>query len=97
VSTLRTRAAEWTEAGDGTLYSFTRQHRTAPGFDSPIVMGIVNLDAGPRLLAPVDADYEELTIGQSVRLEPRDYDQGYDRGDHAEDPFFAAVPEVNEG
>jgi uncharacterized OB-fold protein len=86
--------AEWTDAGRGTLYSFTRQHRTAPGFDSPIVMGIVELDAGPRLLAPVAADYDDLTIGQSVQLDPRPYDHDYDRGDRDGDPFFAAVPEV---
>jgi len=83
---------DWQTAGDGVLYSFTRQHRTAPGFDAPLVVGIVDLDAGPRLLAPVDAPYDDLTVGQAVHVEPREYDHDYDRGRHAERPFFAAVP-----
>lgn len=75
----------------GTVHSFTRQHRTPPGFESPIVMGTVDLDAGPRLLAPIDADYGALSIGDRVRLEATDYEPEYDRGPRADDPFFRAV------
>lgn len=89
------RDIEWTAADEGRLYSFTRQHRTAPGFDSPVVMGIVELDIGPRLLAPIAAEYDRLTIGQSVRIEPRPYEQEYSRGERASKPFFAAT--VQEG
>ena len=91
------QSVEWQEVdGRGRLYSFTRQHRTALGFDSPTVMGIVELDVGPRLLAPVAANYDDLTIGQSVQLDPWPYNHDYDRGDRDGDPFFAAVPEVEE-
>lgn len=82
----------WTEVEPtGDLHSFTRQHRTAPGFDSPIVMGMVDLDAGPRLLAPIEAAYDSLSIGDRVRIEATDYDADYDRGRRAGEPFFHAV------
>jgi uncharacterized OB-fold protein len=58
-------------------------------------MGIVELDIGPRLLAPIAAEYDQLTIGQSVRIEPRPYEQEYDRGERGSKPFFAAI--VQEG
>lgn len=79
-------------SGRGSLYSFTRLHRTAPGFDQPIVMGIVELDEGPRLLARIAADYEDLELGRAVRIEPCEYDGGLDRGRLADRPFFEAVP-----
>jgi uncharacterized OB-fold protein len=85
----------WRTADEGVLYSFTRQHRTAPGFDAPLVMGIVELNAGPRLLALVEAAYNDLIIGQPVRIEPQKYDHDYDRGRHAGRPFFVAVPTNN--
>ncbi|QLG47571.1 Zn-ribbon domain-containing OB-fold protein [Natrinema halophilum] len=82
----------WTDIDPvGTIHSFTRQHRTAPAFESPIVMGIVDLDAGPRLLAPFAAEYGELSIGDRVRIEPIEYDADYDRGRRADAPFFQAV------
>lgn len=83
---------EWILADEGALYSFTRQHRTAPGFEAPLVMGIVELEVGPRLLAPIDANYDALSIGQSVRLMPREYMYEYNRMHHADRPFFEAVP-----
>ncbi len=75
----------------GTLHSVTQQHRTPPGFDSPIVLGMIDLDAGPRLLSPIDAEYEQLSIGDRVRIEAVDYDFAFDRGPRADDPFFTAV------
>lgn len=89
------RDTEWIAADEGRLYSFTRQHRTAPGFDSPVVMGIVELDIGPRLLTPIAAEYDQLAIGQSVQIEPRPYEQEYGRGERGSKPFFAAI--VQEG
>jgi len=47
--------------GTGTLYSFTRQHRTGPGFEAPLVVGIVELSEGPRVLMRIDASYDDLT------------------------------------
>lgn len=85
--------AGWAESGGvGSLYSFSRQHRTAPGFDEPLVVGLVELDEGARLLARVDADYGELSVGDRVAVEPCEYDGGMDRGRLADEPFFRAVP-----
>jgi hypothetical protein len=87
------REVEWTEAdGRGRLYSVTRQHATAPGFPAPLVVGLVALAEGPRLLAPVAADFEAVGIGTAVRVVPVEYDHGYDRGPLAEFPYFEAVP-----
>lgn len=84
---------EWTtDDGAGELVAFTRQHRTAPGVDAPIVVGIVSLTAGPRLLARIDAPHESLTVGNPVAIEPWEYDEGVDRGRLTEKPFFVAVP-----
>jgi uncharacterized OB-fold protein len=84
---------EWTETdAEGELYAFTRQHRTAPGVTAPVVLGVVELDAGPRLLARVDADYGALALGDRVALEPRAYPDEVDRGRLADRPFFVAVP-----
>lgn len=82
----------WMISNEGILYSFTRQHRTAPGFDSPLVMGLVDLEAGPRVLTPIDSEYERLQIGQRVRLVSTEYSSEYDRGPRADRPFFAAIP-----
>jgi uncharacterized OB-fold protein len=87
------RAVEWTESdATGDLYAFTRQHRTAPGAEAPVVLGIVELDAGPRLLTRLDAAYEDLALGDRVAVEARAYEGGVDRGRLADRPFFASVP-----
>lgn len=80
-------------AGTGTLYSFTRQHRTAPGFDEPTVIGIVELADGPRVLMRLDADYDDLELGQEVTVVATDYEADYDRGRTADYPMFAARPD----
>lgn len=83
----------WTAVGgEGDLYAFTRQHRTAPGVASPVVIGLVALDAGPRVLARIAASADRLTIGTRVALEPWAYDEGVDRGHLADRPFLRAVP-----
>jgi len=75
----------------GTLHSFTRQHRTPPGFSHPLILGTLDLDVGVRLLVPIDEDYDSLRIGQRLRLIPSEYDQDYERGALAGRPFFTAI------
>lgn len=83
---------EWVESsGTGELYAFTCQHRTAPGVPAPVVLCIVELDEGPRLLAQVAADYEDLTLGDRVKLQARAYEDGVDRGRLSDRPFFQAT------
>jgi uncharacterized OB-fold protein len=85
--------ADTTESeGTGTLYSFTKQRRTAPDFDAPIVMGMVTLSEGPRVLMRLEAPYDELQIGQSVEVVTTEYDADYDRGRLSDYPMFAAEP-----
>ena len=86
-------AVTWEETdGAGELHAFTRQHRTAPGVDAPVVLGVVDLDAGPRLLARVDAEYGDLIIGDPVAIEARAYEGRVDRGRLEGRPFFVARP-----
>ena len=87
------RSVEWEAVdGRGELYAFTRQHTAPPGFEAPLVVGTVELAAGPRLLAPVAADYNDLSIGTPVEVVPTEYEPDYDRGALSEYPFFEAVP-----
>ncbi|MFC6837952.1 Zn-ribbon domain-containing OB-fold protein [Halomarina ordinaria] len=82
---------DWLETtGHGTVFSFTRTHATAPAFDDEIVLGIVDLDDGPKLLAPFDESYAGLEIGARVGLEAVEYDADYDRGWLEPYPFFVA-------
>lgn len=80
---------EWIESDSrGDLYAFTRQHRTATGFDSPVVLGTVELDEGPRVLARLDENYDTLVVGDRVELRPVTYAGGTDRGRLDDRPFF---------
>ena len=82
---------EWVETtGCGTLFSFTQTHTTATAFDDNVVVGTVELDEGPKLLAPADEPYSALEIGDPVRIEPTEYTAAYDRGWLAGYPFFVA-------
>jgi len=82
-------AVAWVEStAEGELYTFTRQHRTAAGFDSPVVLGTVVLAEGPRLLVWMDDDYDDLSIGAPVELRPVEYEGGFDRGRLGAYPFF---------
>lgn len=86
-------AVEWHEVSPrGTLYSYSRQHATPPGFEAPLVVGLVELEAGPRLLSPVAAAYDSLTIGTAVTLVAVAYQWEYDRGVLADYPYFEARP-----
>lgn len=85
--------AGWTEAaGHGELYSFARQHRTPPGFDAPLTIGLVELPEGPRILMRIAADYDDLEIGLAMTVRAREYEGGFDRGRLADAPFFVAAP-----
>jgi hypothetical protein len=54
-------------AGDGVVYSRTRVHRQVrEDLPAPYVVGLVELDEGPRLLALLGD--EDLTIEERVRL-----------------------------
>ncbi|WP_254763689.1 Zn-ribbon domain-containing OB-fold protein [Natrinema marinum] len=82
---------DWTAAtGRGTLFSFTRTHATAAGFPDEVVIGVVEFEEGPRLLAPIDEPYATLEIGDPVALEAVAYEPDHDRGWTSGYPFFAA-------
>jgi uncharacterized OB-fold protein len=63
---------EWVQArGHGRLLSFTECHMPAAGFEGelPYVLGIVQLDESPRMLAQiVGASAADLAVGQRVTL-----------------------------
>lgn len=54
----------------GTIQSYTRIHKSAPAFAdlTPFPVAIVELDSGARLPGRVSADYDELEIGMSVKM-----------------------------
>ncbi|WP_435073558.1 Zn-ribbon domain-containing OB-fold protein [Halorubrum sp. HHNYT27] len=81
----------WSETeGLGTLYSFTRTHATAEPFPDELVIGVVALEDGPQLLAPIDESYDSLQIGDDACIEATEYDVDYDRGWLEMYPFFVA-------
>lgn len=55
----------------GSLASWTRIRRSTADFETPLLLGLVDLESGlGRLLAPlVDVDETALAIGMPVRLE----------------------------
>jgi uncharacterized OB-fold protein len=60
---------EWVELPQtGLLVAFSTQERGSR-FKAPDVLGLVDLDEGPRLLSRIDAPYESLQIGQRVHLD----------------------------
>lgn len=75
----------------GRLYAFTELLRTPPNFDEPAVVGTVVVE-GVRVLAPIDAPYDALSIGDPVALVPTDGAGDHDRGRWADAPFFTAEP-----
>ena len=40
-------------SGRGSLYGYVISHLAAPGFEAPYVIGVVELDEGPRLLTNI--------------------------------------------
>jgi uncharacterized OB-fold protein len=62
---------EWIEvAGRGTLHSWTEVHMSSADFETPFLLGLIDLDGGiGRLTAPIDeARPDELRIGMPVHL-----------------------------
>lgn len=63
---------EWQEAaGSGSIYSFTVVRRSSGDFTNavPYVLAYVELVEGPRIMTNiVDADFEELFVGQPVEV-----------------------------
>jgi uncharacterized protein len=57
-------------SGRGTVYTFTVTHHPRfPGFQSPFVVALVELDEGPRMVSNlVDADPSEVSIGMPVEV-----------------------------
>jgi uncharacterized OB-fold protein len=58
-------------SGRGFLYSYVITHLAAPGFEAPYVIGVVELDEGPRLLTniiDVPPDPDELPIDLPVEV-----------------------------
>lgn len=65
-------AFTWTEvSGKGALYSFTIVHRPPlPEFETPYVLGVVELDEGPLMLTRViNADAADVAIGMRVEVD----------------------------
>lgn len=62
---------EWAEeSGRGTLHSWTEVHLASPDFDTPFLLGLVDLEDGRGRLAAeiVGAEPSDLTIGMPVRI-----------------------------
>lgn len=63
---------EWRESeGQGVLVAFTRTSFPAAGFQHllPYLEGLVQLEEGPRVFAPIGgARLEELAVGQRMRV-----------------------------
>ena len=70
-------------SGRGTLYSFTRVVQAPRGFGSlaPYSVGMVRLDEGPLITAPLtDVDGVDLAIGTPVEMVTRKIKDSTDHG-----------------
>jgi uncharacterized OB-fold protein len=56
-------------SGNGTVYSYTRTHSPADAFEeeSPYLIGVIELDEGPRVEGHIVENGKEVTIGTKVR------------------------------
>jgi uncharacterized OB-fold protein len=64
-------------SGRGTLYSFTTQERGFR-FTAPDVIGLVELEDGVGLgFGVIRSRYEDLSIGQPMRLDPVEAEDGW--------------------
>jgi len=63
---------DWfTASGRGTLYSYTINHRPAPGFEPPYAIAVVELAEGPRMLANIvgiENTPENLVLDMELRV-----------------------------
>lgn len=59
----------WVElSGKGRIYAFT-QHDRSLLFGKPDVIGIVELEEGHRLFTKIDGKFDELKIGDEVKVD----------------------------
>ena len=73
------REVDWVDLLQrGTLYSFTRVHVVPAAFaaDAPYAIGIVDLDAGPRLMCRLIGDIDVGNLGRAVEMVMLQYDDG---------------------
>lgn len=58
----------------GEIYTYTAVHTPPPALadDAPYTIAVVELDGGGRLLGRVDADHEDVAIGDPVGLRIRE-------------------------
>jgi uncharacterized OB-fold protein len=62
-------ATEWRPArGTGTLVAVTTSRVAAPGFTPPYMVGIVRLDEGPRVFAPLLNAPPDVAPGRRMRV-----------------------------
>ena len=54
--------------GSGALYSFTKVVRGLTGFPSPYMLGVIQLDAGPSMMAQLDG-WQTVTLKEGMRVE----------------------------
>ena len=53
--------------GMGELYAFTEIHAKTPGFKTPFIVGLIDLDEHPgRFLSRIEAPFDSLRIGQRM-------------------------------
>ncbi len=52
----------------GTLYTYTAVHQSTPAFETPYVLGYVDLEAPVRVMGQIDVDPEEVAIGMALEL-----------------------------
>lgn len=82
---------------EGTIVSHTNIHKTAPAFDelAPLAVAIVELDSTGRFPGRVEAPYDEIAIGDRVRVEqrePTDADRAFALPHEEDWPLHVFVP-----
>jgi uncharacterized OB-fold protein len=75
------RSLEWDTveaSGLGTLHSYiVHHHPPIPGFDKPVLVGLADLDEGTRLVANIDAELDDIRIGQRLSVFFLDQSEGW--------------------
>ncbi len=66
-------------SGRGTLYTWSTIHQNSAPFDArtPYVVGMVDLDDGPRLMSAIEVPVAELAAGMALVLAFRHDDDGF--------------------
>lgn len=66
-------------SGRGSLYTWSVIHQNAAPFDAstPYVVGMVDLDEGPRLMSIVEVPVRDLSAGMALMLAFRRGDDGF--------------------